>query len=335
MCGTYQGQCDSTEFVSRFLEGSSSIGNKNDVRFDGVSQQVPSAFFMISEMFVGSECIESMSMMKMNMKTDVQRQEGSILHVFVNDVSVIMQEMFISQLTCESAVEAGKEYSVKDLQCVDSIGEDPFKYVASTIGTAQELPVEFTESNVTIGDESMARIYSEGCSAAPTTVAPTTVAPTTVAPTTVAPTTVAPTTAAPTTVAPTTVAPTTVAPTTVAPTTVTPTTVAPTTVAPTTVAPTTVAPTTVAPTTEAPTTAAPTTEAPTVIPTTVAPTEIPTTIAPTVAPTTVAPTPEPEPNNSNIIMWIIIGVVVVIIIAVLLWISCRPKRKELETVPLV
>ena len=305
MCGTYQGQCDSTEFVSRFLEGSSSIGNKNDVRFDGVPQQVPSAFFMISEMFVGSECIESMSMMKMNMKTDVQRQEGSILHVFVNDVSVIMQEMFISQLTCESAVEAGKEYSVKDLQCVDSIGEDPFKYVASTIGTAQELPVEFTESNVTIGDESMARISSEGCSAAPTTVAPTTVAPTTVAPTTVAPTTVAPTT------------------------------VAPTTVAPTTVAPTTVAPTTVAPTTEAPTTAAPTTEAPTVIPTTVAPTEIPTTIAPTVAPTTVAPTPEPEPNNSNIIMWIIIGVVVVIIIAVLLWISCRPKRKELETVPLV
>ena len=305
MCGTYQGQCDSTEFVSRFLEGSSSIGNKNDVRFDGVPQQVPSAFFMISEMFVGSECIESMSMMKMNMKTDVQRQEGSILHVFVNDVSVIMQEMFISQLTCESAVEAGKEYSVKDLQCVDSIGEDPFKYVASTIGTAQELPVEFTESNVTIGDESMARISSEGCSAAPTTVAPTTVAPTTVAPTTVAPTTV------------------------------TPTTVAPTTVAPTTVAPTTVAPTTVAPTTEAPTTAAPTTEAPTVIPTTVAPTEIPTTIAPTVAPTTVAPTPEPEPNNSNIIMWIIIGVVVVIIIAVLLWISCRPKRKELETVPLV
>ena len=305
MCGTYQGQCDSTEFVSRFLEGSSSIGNKNDVRFDGVPQQVPSAFFMISEMFVGSECIESMSMMKMNMKTDVQRQEGSILHVFVNDVSVIMQEMFISQLTCESAVEAGKEYSVKDLQCVDSIGEDPFKYVASTIGTAQELPVEFTESNVTIGDESMARISSEGCSAAPTTVAPTTVAPTTVAPTTVAPTTV------------------------------TPTTVAPTTVAPTTVAPTTVAPTTVAPTTEAPTTAAPTTAAPTVIPTTVAPTEIPTTIAPTVAPTTVAPTPEPEPNNSNIIMWIIIGVVVVIIIAVLLWISCRPKRKELETVPLV
>ena len=281
MCGTYQGQCDSTEFVSRFLEGSSSIGNKNDVRFDGVPQQVPSAFFMISEMFVGSECIESMSMMKMNMKTDVQRQEGSILHVFVNDVSVIMQEMFISQLTCESAVEAGKEYSVKDLQCVDSIGEDPFKYVASTIGTAQELPVEFTESNVTIGDESMARISSEGCSAAPTTVAPTTVAPTTVAPTTVAPTTAAPTT---------------------------------------------VAPTTVAPTTEAPTTAAPTTEAPTVIPTTV---------APTVAPTTVAPTPEPEPNNSNIIMWIIIGVVVVIIIAVLLWISCRPKRKELETVPLV
>ena len=276
MCGTYQGQCDSTEFVSRFLEGSSSIGTKNDVRFDGVPQQVPSAFFMISEMFVGSECIESMSMMKINMKTDVQSQEGSILHVFVNDVSVIMQEMFISQLTCESAVEAGKEYSIKDLKCVDSTGEDPFKDVASTIGTAQELPVEFTESNVTIGDESMARISSEGCSAAPTTVAPTTVAPTTVAPTTVAPTTVAPTT--------------------------------------------------VAPTTEAPTTAAPTTEAPTVIPTT---------IAPTVAPTTVAPTPEPEPNNSNIIMWIIIGVVVVIIIAVLLWISCRPKRKELETVPLV
>ena len=320
MCGTYQGQCDSTEFVSRFLEGSSSIGTKNDVRFDGVPQQVPSAFFMISEMFVGSECIESMSMMKINMKTDVQSQEGSILHVFVNDVSVIMQEMFISQLTCESAVEAGKEYSIKDLKCVDSTGEDPFKDVASTIGTAQELPVEFTESNVTIGDESMARISSEGCSAAPTTVAPTTEAPTTVAPTTVAPTTVAPTTVAPTTEAPTTVAPTTVAPTTVAP---------------TTVAPTTVAPTTVAPTTEAPTTAAPTTEAPTVIPTTVAPTEIPTTIAPTVAPTTVAPTPEPEPNNSNIIMWIIIGVVVVIIIAVLLWISCRPKRKELETVPLV
>ena len=320
MCGTYQGQCDSTEFVSRFLEGTSSIGTKNDVRFDGVPQQVPSAFFMISEMFVGSECTESMSMMKINMKTDVQSQEGSILHVFVNDVTVIMQEMFISQLTCESAVEAGKEYSIKDLKCVDSTGEDPFKDVASTIGTAQELPVEFTESNVTIGDESMARISSEGCSAAPTTVAPTTVAPTTVAPTTVAPTTVAPTTVAPTTVAPTTVAPTTVAPTTVAP---------------TTVAPTTVAPTTVAPTTEAPTTAAPTTEAPTVIPTTVAPTEIPTTIAPTVAPTTVAPTPEPEPNNSNIIMWIIIGVVVVIIIAVLLWISCRPKRKELETVPLV
>ena len=310
MCGTYQGQCDSTEFVSRFLEGTSSIGTKNDVRFDGVPQQVPSAFFMISEMFVGSECTESMSMMKINMKTDVQSQEGSILHVFVNDVTVIMQEMFISQLTCESAVEAGKEYSIKDLKCVDSTGEDPFKDVASTIGTAQELPVEFTESNVTIGDESMARISSEGCSAAPTTVAPTTVAPTTVAPTTVAPTTEAPTTVAPTTVAPTTVAP-------------------------TTVAPTTVAPTTVAPTTEAPTTAAPTTEAPTEIPTTVAPTEIPTTIAPTVAPTTVAPTPEPEPNNSNIIMWIIIGVVVVIIIAVLLWISCRPKRKELETVPLV
>ena len=280
MCGTYQGQCDSTEFVSRFLEGTSSIGTKNDVRFDGVPQQVPSAFFMISEMFVGSECTESMSMMKINMKTDVQSQEGSILHVFVNDVTVIMQEMFISQLTCESAVEAGKEYSIKDLKCVDSTGEDPFKDVASTIGTAQELPVEFTESNVTIGDESMARISSEGCSAAPTTVAPTTVAPTTVAPTTVAPTTVAPTT-------------------------------------------------------EAPTTAAPTAEAPTEIPTTVAPTEIPTTIAPTVAPTTVAPTPEPEPNNSNIIMWIIIGVVVVIIIAVLLWISCRPKRKELETVPLV
>ena len=152
MCGTYQGQCDSTEFVSRFLEGSSSIGTKNDVRFDGVPQQVPSAFFMISEMFVGSECIESMSMMKINMKTDVQSQEGSILHVFVNDVSVIMQEMFISQLTCESAVEAGKEYSIKDLKCVDSTGEDPFKDVASTIGTAQELPVEFTESNVTIGD---------------------------------------------------------------------------------------------------------------------------------------------------------------------------------------
>ena len=278
----------------------SSIGTKNDVRFDGVPQQVPSAFFMISEMFVGSECIESMSMMKINMKTDVQSQEGSILHVFVNDVSVIMQEMFISQLTCESAVEAGKEYSIKDLKCVDSTGEDPFKDVASTIGTAQELPVEFTESNVTIGDESMARISSEGCSAVPTTVAPTTVAPTTAAPTTVAPTTEAPTT-----------------------------------VAPTTVAPTTVAPTTVAPTTEAPTTVAPTTEAPTVIPTTVAPTVIPTTVAPTVAPTTVAPTPEPEPNNSNIIMWIIIGVVVVIIIAVLLWISCRPKRKELETVPLV
>ena len=331
MCGTYQGQCDSTEFVSRFLEGSSSIGTKNDVRFDGVPQQVPSAFFMISEMFVGSECIESMSMMKINMKTDVQSQEGSILHVFVNDVSVIMQEMFISQLTCESAVEAGKEYSIKDLKCVDSTGEDPFKDVASTIGTAQELPVEFTESNVTIGDESMARISSEGCSAAPTTVAPTTVAPTTVAPTTEAPTTVAPTTVAPTTVAPTTVAPTTAAPTTEAPTTEAPTTVAPTTVAPTTVAPTTVAPTTVAPTTVAPTTEAPTTAAPT----TEAPTVIPTTIAPTVAPTTVAPTPEPEPNNSNIIMWIIIGVVVVIIIAVLLWISCRPKRKELETVPLV
>ena len=331
MCGTYQGQCESTEFVSRFLEGMSSIGTKNDVRFDGVPQQVPSAFFMISEMFVGSECTESMSMMKINMKTDVQSQEGSILHVFVNDVSVIMQEMFISQLTCESAVEAGKEYSVKDLKCVDSTGEDPFKDVSSTIGTTQELPVEFTESNVTIGDESMARISSEGCSAVPTTVAPTTVAPTTAAPTTAAPTTVAPTTVAPTTAAPTTVAPTTVAPTTVAPTTAAPTTVAPTTEAPTTVAPTTVAPTTVAPTTVAPTTEAPTTE----VPTTVAPTVIPTTVAPTVAPTTVAPTPEPEPNNSNIIMWIIIGVVVVIIIAVLLWISCRPKRKELETVPLV
>ena len=166
-----------------------------------------------------------MSMLKVVMKTGVQKYESGSMSVFINDVVVVISEIFMSQLTCEPSIEANKEYSVLNVHCTDSTGEDPFKDMAAVIYSVQELPVEFGESNAVVGDVSMVRASSEGCSIVPTTVAPTTVAPTE-APTTVAPTTEAPTTVAPTTVAPTTVAPT-VAPTTVAPT------VAPTTVAPT------------------------------------------------------------------------------------------------------
>ena len=170
-------------------------------------------------------------MLKVVMKTGVQKYESGSMSVFINDVVVVISEIFMSQLTCEPSIEANKEYSVLNVHCTDSTGEDPFKDMAAVIYSVQELPVEFGESNAVVGDVSMVRASSEGCSIVPTTVAPTTVAPTE------APTTVAPTTEAPTTVAPT--------------------------EAPTTVAPTTEAPTTVAPTTEAPTTVAPTTEAPT------------------------------------------------------------------------
>ena len=283
-------------------------------RFEGVPGELPSKLDLITKSYFGSSCVSASEGMELTMKEDILSQTNTILNVMISDVVVTLSSLMVSQLVCETPVEAGVTYSVKDISCTMS-GINPFDGLADLIGTEQMLPIEFSEEKVTIDEEEpmdLSRISSMGCIEEPT-----------VAPTTAAPTTAAPTTAAPTTVAPTTVAPTTVAPTTEAPTTAAPTTAAPTTAAPTTAAPTTVAPTTVAPTTTAPTTVAPTHH----------PTHPPTHQPPTHQPPT--PTPTPEPQN-NIGIWILVGVVALVIVVILCVCYCRrPAKKEEAKAPLV
>ena len=303
-------------------------------RFEGVPGELPSKLDLITKSYFGSSCVSTSEGMELTMKEDILSQTNTILNVMISDVVVTLSSLMVSQLVCETPVEAGVTYSVKDISCTMS-GINPFDGLADLIGTELMLPVEFSEEKVTIDEEEpmdLSHISSMGCIEEPT-VAPTTAAPTTAAPTTTAPTTVAPTTEAPTTAAPTTAAPTTAAPTTAAPTTTAPTTVAPTTVAPTTTAPTTTAPTTVAPTTVAPTTVAPTTTAPTTVAPTHHPTHPPTHQPPTHQPPT--PTPTPEPQN-NIGIWILVGVVALVIIVILCVCYCRrPAKKEEAKAPLV
>ena len=194
MCGYYEGECVVDEWTATMTAA----------RFDGVPGEIPSRLDMITKSYFGSSCVSTNEGMEITMKENILNQNSMTLNVLITDIVVTLSSLMVSQLVCQTPIEAGVTYSVKDISCTLS-GIDPFEGLADFIGTEQMLPVEFSEEKVTIdGEEPMdlSRISSMGCTGepteAPTTVAPTTEAPTTAAPTTVAPTTVAPTTAAPT-----------------------------------------------------------------------------------------------------------------------------------------
>ena len=288
--------------------------------------------------YVGTTCDQEQFMMTMTVKGTRQENNGidKKYQILVDDVTIVPSEMYLSTVTCTEPMVAMKEYSVKDLDCKDQEGNDPFEDQKEMIGQAQELEMTFTETDVSIKQDDedpivLGRSSAVGCGSAPTpapTQPPTTQPPTTQPPTTQPPTTQPPTTQPPTTQPPTTQPPT------EPPTTLPPTTQPPT--EPPTTQPPTPAPTTLPPT-PAPTTLPPT-PAPTTLPPTQPPTQPPTTLPPTPRPThpphpthppTQPPTPTPTEKPSNNMVWYIIGgVVFVVIIVICIMCCCKKSEKE-------
>ena len=288
--------------------------------------------------YVGTTCDQEQFMMTMTVKGTRQENNGidKKYQILVDDVTIVPSEMYLSTVTCTEPMVAMKEYSVKDLDCKDQEGNDPFEDQKEMIGQAQELEMTFTETDVSIKQDDedpivLGRSSAVGCGSAPTpapTQPPTTQPPTTQPPTTQPPTTQPPTTQPPTE-PPTTLPPTTQPPTTQPPT-------EPPTTQPPTTQPPTPAPTTLPPT-PAPTTLPPT-QPPTQPPTTLPPTQPPTTLPPTPRPThpphpthppTQPPTPTPTEKPSNNMVWYIIGgVVFVVIIVICIMCCCKKSEKE-------
>ena len=283
--------------------------------------------------YVGTTCDQEQFMMTMTVKGTRQENNGidKKYQILVDDVTIVPSEMYLSTITCTEPMVAMKEYSVKDLDCKDQEGNDPFEGQKEMIGQAQELEMTFTETDVSIKQDDedpivLGRSSAVGCGSAPTpapTQPPTTQPPTTQPPTTQPPT------EPPTTLPPTTQPPT------QPPTTLPPTTQPPTTQPPT--EPPTTQPPTTQPPTPAPTTLPPT-PAPTTLPPTQPPTQPPTTLPPTPRPThpphpthppTQPPTPTPTEKPSNNMVWYIIGgVVLVVIIVICIMCCCKKSEKE-------
>ena len=274
--------------------------------------------------YVGTTCDQEQFMMTMTVKGTRQENNGidKKYQILVDDVTIVPSEMYLSTVTCTEPMVAMKEYSVKDLDCKDQEGNDPFEDQKEMIGQAQELEMTFTETDVSIKQDDedpivLGRSSAVGCGSAPTpapTQPPTTQPPTTQPPTTQPPTTQPPT-EPPTTLPPTTQPPTTQPPT----------------------EPPTTQPPTTQPPTPAPTTLPPT-PAPTTLPPTQPPTQPPTTLPPTPRPThpphpthppTQPPTPTPTEKPSNNMVWYIIGgVVFVVIIVICIMCCCKKSEKE-------
>lgn len=274
--------------------------------------------------YVGTTCDQEQFMMTMTVKGTRQENNGidKKYQILVDDVTIVPSEMYLSTVTCTEPMVAMKEYSVKDLDCKDQEGNDPFEDQKEMIGQAQELEMTFTETDVSIKQDDedpivLGRSSAVGCGSAPTpapTQPPTTQPPTTQPPTTQPPTTQPPT-EPPTTLPPTTQPPTTQPPT----------------------EPPTTQPPTTQPPTPAPTTLPPT-PAPTTLPPTQPPTQPPTTLPPTPRPThpphpthppTQPPTPTPTEKPSNNMVWYIIGgVVLVVIIVICIMCCCKKSEKE-------
>ena len=269
--------------------------------------------------YVGTTCDQEQFMMTMTVKGTRQENNGidKKYQILVDDVTIVPSEMYLSTVTCTEPMVAMKEYSVKDLDCKDQEGNDPFEDQKEMIGQAQELEMTFTETDVSIKQDDedpivLGRSSAVGCGSAPTpapTQPPTTQPPTTQPPTTQPPT------EPPTTLPPTTQPPTTQPPT----------------------EPPTTQPPTTQPPTPAPTTLPPT-PAPTTLPPTQPPTQPPTTLPPTPRPThpphpthppTQPPTPTPTEKPSNNMVWYIIGgVVFVVIIVICIMCCCKKSEKE-------
>ena len=269
--------------------------------------------------YVGTTCDQEQFMMTMTVKGTRQENNGidKKYQILVDDVTIVPSEMYLSTITCTEPMVAMKEYSVKDLDCKDQEGNDPFEGQKEMIGQAQELEMTFTETDVSIKQDDedpivLGRSSAVGCGSAPTpapTQPPTTQPPTTQPPTTQPPT------EPPTTLPPTTQPPTTQPPT----------------------EPPTTQPPTTQPPTPAPTTLPPT-PAPTTLPPTQPPTQPPTTLPPTPRPThpphpthppTQPPTPTPTEKPSNNMVWYIIGgVVLVVIIVICIMCCCKKSEKE-------
>ena len=269
--------------------------------------------------YVGTTCDQEQFMMTMTVKGTRQENNGidKKYQILVDDVTIVPSEMYLSTVTCTEPMVAMKEYSVKDLDCKDQEGNDPFEDQKEMIGQAQELEMTFTETDVSIKQDDedpivLGRSSAVGCGSAPTpapTQPPTTQPPTTQPPTTQPPT------EPPTTLPPTTQPPTTQPPT----------------------EPPTTQPPTTQPPTPAPTTLPPT-PAPTTLPPTQPPTQPPTTLPPTPRPThpphpthppTQPPTPTPTEKPSNNMVWYIIGgVVLVVIIVICIMCCCKKSEKE-------
>ena len=250
--------------------------------------------------YVGTTCDQEQFMMTMTVKGTRQENNGidKKYQILVDDVTIVPSEMYLSTITCTEPMVAMKEYSVKDLDCKDQEGNDPFEGQKEMIGQAQELEMTFTETDVSIKQDDedpivLGRSSAVGCGSAPTpapTQPPTTQPPTTQPPTTQPPT-----------------------------------------------EPPTTQPPTTQPPTPAPTTLPPT-PAPTTLPPTQPPTQPPTTLPPTPRPThpphpthppTQPPTPTPTEKPSNNMVWYIIGgVVLVVIIVICIMCCCKKSEKE-------
>lgn len=98
--------------------------------------------------------------------------EGKKYEMIIKDVSVMCSEAFLSRFNCSEPVKPMVEYSVKNLNCTDSKGRNPFEHYIKDIGSATNVTAAFTASNMTLTTTKVSsvldRISEEGCASAPT-----------------------------------------------------------------------------------------------------------------------------------------------------------------------